>query len=96
MSRRNTRNVGDADRLLSQFTALGDVVRLRMLQLLADEELSVGELARIVQVPQSTASRHLKPLLDVVGSGAPKYSDASGGGARSPAHVQRDCVASRG
>ena len=42
MSRRNARNIGDADRLLGQFTALGDVVRLRMLHLLADEELSVG------------------------------------------------------
>ncbi|MCE9620544.1 MAG: metalloregulator ArsR/SmtB family transcription factor [Planctomycetes bacterium] len=64
MSRRNPRDAGDSDRLLSQLAALGDVVRLRMLRLLAEEELSVGELARILQVPQSTASRHLKPLLD--------------------------------
>ncbi len=77
MSRRNTRNAGDADRLLSQFTALGDVVRLRMLQLLADEEFSVGELARIVQVPQSTASRHLKPLLD--GGWIARRSDGTAG-----------------
>ena len=77
MSRRNARNIGDADRLLGQFTALGDVVRLRMLHLLADEELSVGELARIVQVPQSTASRHLKPLLD--GGWIARRSDGTAG-----------------
>jgi ArsR family transcriptional regulator len=48
-----------------------------MLHLLADEELSVGELARIVQVPQSTASRHLKPLLD--GGWIARRSDGTAG-----------------
>jgi ArsR family transcriptional regulator len=52
----------ELEALLSQFTTLGDVSRLRMLVLLEREELSVGELARILQLPQSTVSRHLKIL----------------------------------
>ncbi|MCH2161714.1 MAG: metalloregulator ArsR/SmtB family transcription factor [Phycisphaerales bacterium] len=43
---------------------LGDFARVRMLRLLEAEELGVGELARIVQLPQSTVSRHLKALHD--------------------------------
>lgn len=45
-----------------RLTALGDMARLRMLRLLAAHELSVGELARALQLPQSTVSRHLKLL----------------------------------
>ena len=37
-------------------------MRVRLLVLLELEELGVGELTRIVQVPQSTVSRHLKEL----------------------------------
>ena len=33
-----------------------------MLRLLEREELSVGELSRSLQLPQSTVSRHLKTL----------------------------------
>lgn len=43
---------------------LSEMVRLRMLRLLETEELSVGEMARVVQLPQSTVSRHLKVLSD--------------------------------
>lgn len=43
---------------------VGDPVRLRVVRLLEREELGVGELARILQLPQSTVSRHLKVLLD--------------------------------
>lgn len=43
---------------------LSEVVRLRILRLLEAEELSVGEVAKIVQLPQSTVSRHLKVLAD--------------------------------
>lgn len=46
------------DRLL----ALGEMVRLRVLRVLEREELSVGEVAKVVQLPQSTVSRHLKVL----------------------------------
>ncbi len=52
----------ELDDLLRQFTTLGEVSRLRMLALLEREELSVGELARVLQLPQSTVSRHLKIL----------------------------------
>lgn len=48
------------DRLL----ALGEMVRLRILRILEREELSVGEVAKVVQLPQSTVSRHLKVLSD--------------------------------
>jgi len=44
--------------------ALSEMIRLRVLRLLESEELSVGEVARIVQLPQSTISRHLKILSD--------------------------------
>lgn len=41
---------------------LADSTRVRMLALLEHEELSVGELARALAVPQPTVSRHLKQL----------------------------------
>ena len=50
--------------LLDRLTALTDLARLRMLRLLEGAELSVGELAKAVQLPQSTVSRQLKLLHD--------------------------------
>jgi len=47
-----------------RLAALSDVVRLRILRLLEREELAVGEVAKVVQLPQSTVSRHLKVLSD--------------------------------
>ncbi len=41
---------------------LSEPARVRLLALLEDEELGVGELTRILQLPQSTVSRHLKAL----------------------------------
>jgi ArsR family transcriptional regulator len=52
------------DRWLSWLGTLGDLARLRVLRLLEREELGVGELARALQLPQSTVSRHLKPLFE--------------------------------
>ena len=52
------------DRWLGWLSTLGDLARVRMLRLLAREELGVGELARALQLPQSTVSRHLKPLFE--------------------------------
>jgi SAM-dependent methyltransferase len=46
----------------SLFRAMGDPVRLRLLQLLSKQELSVAELVKIVEFPQSTVSRHLRTL----------------------------------
>ncbi len=48
--------------VLGWLAALGDLVRLRILRLLVSRELSVGELARVLQLGQSTVSRHLKRL----------------------------------
>jgi DNA-binding transcriptional ArsR family regulator len=48
--------------LIDWFAALSDPVRLRILRLLSTNELSVGELAKSLQLPQSTVSRHLKVL----------------------------------
>lgn len=50
--------------LLRSLTSLGDLARLRLLRLIGREELSVGELSRVLQLPQSTVSRHLKLLHD--------------------------------
>ncbi len=50
--------------LVERLTALSEPVRLRLLRLLEKDELSVGELAKIIQLPQSTVSRHLKVLSD--------------------------------
>lgn len=43
---------------------LGNPARVRLLRLLELEELQVGEIANVVQMPQSTVSRHLKALLE--------------------------------
>lgn len=43
---------------------LADPVRVRLLRLLTRQELAVGEIAKVVQMPQSTVSRHLKVLAD--------------------------------
>lgn len=48
--------------LLDSLSALNGSARLRILRLVSQHELSVGEVADILQLPQSTASRHLKPL----------------------------------
>lgn len=50
--------------LSDHLAALGEPIRLRILRLVEREELSVGEVAKVVQLPQSTVSRHLKVLLD--------------------------------
>lgn len=47
---------------LRLFKALGDETRLRMLHLLRENELSVSELVRILNVHQSNISRHLNHL----------------------------------
>ncbi len=51
--------------VIERLHAFSDSTRLRLVRLLEQEELSVGELARIVQMPQSTISRHLKVLADL-------------------------------
>ena len=50
--------------LLARLEALGDENRLRILTLLERSELTVSELVSVVQLPQSTVSRHLKVLAE--------------------------------
>ena len=48
--------------ILDDLAALSDLVRSRMLVVLERNELTVGELCGVLQLPQSTVSRHLKVL----------------------------------
>ena len=50
--------------LLDFLSALADQTRCRMLWLLEQQELTVSELCAVLQLPQSTVSRHLKTLAD--------------------------------
>lgn len=49
--------------LFGQLAALADATRSRMLLLLEQQPLSVTEICSVMQLPQSTASRHLKVLV---------------------------------
>lgn len=53
-----------APNVLDQLSILADPTRSRVLLLLERHELTVGELCTILQLPQSTVSRHLKLLAD--------------------------------
>jgi ubiquinone/menaquinone biosynthesis C-methylase UbiE len=75
--------------LLTILKALADETRLRALRAVSMSEMSVAELVWILGVPQSTVSRHLKPLRDaqlvearrngtsVLYRRGPAYQDAS-------------------
>ena len=52
------------DALLGWMESLADPTRLRLLRLLERHELGVVELCDVLQLPQSTVSRHLKVLSD--------------------------------
>jgi len=49
-------------RVLDWMSSLGDLTRVRVLHACDKQELSVAELCAVLQIPQSTASRHLKVL----------------------------------
>ena len=53
-----------AQPLFERMTALADSTRSRILLLLERHELTVNELRSVLQLPQSTVSRHLKILTD--------------------------------
>ena len=55
---------GTARELISRFDSLGDESRLRILTLLDRNEFTVSELVSVLQLPQSTVSRHRKVLAD--------------------------------
>ncbi len=52
------------DNLLRWMDSLADAARLRVLHLVERQELGVAELCDVLQMPQSTVSRHLKLLGD--------------------------------
>lgn len=56
--------IATAPDLFDRLSALADPTRSRVLLLLETQELTVSELCAVLQLPQSTASRHLKTLGD--------------------------------
>jgi ubiquinone/menaquinone biosynthesis C-methylase UbiE len=50
--------------IFDDLSALADATRSRMLLVLERHELTVSELCAVLQLPQSTVSRHLKTLAD--------------------------------
>ena len=50
--------------ILDHAAILSEATRCRILQLLDRQELTVSELVNVLQLPQSTASRHLRVLAD--------------------------------
>jgi ArsR family transcriptional regulator len=50
--------------ILEHMSALSDPIRCRMLMLLEKQELTVTEMGSVLQMPQSSVSRHLKTLAD--------------------------------
>src|SRR6187551_3418376 len=53
-----------APAILEQMTAVTDPTRARLLLLVEGHELTVSEICSVLQLPQSTVSRHLKSLAD--------------------------------
>src|SRR6185295_19443746 len=50
--------------VFAHLPVLGDLTRTRLLLLLEGQELTVAEICSVMQIPQSTVSRHLKALAD--------------------------------
>lgn len=57
-------NAAATSSILEHMATLADPIRSRMLLVLERHELTVSELCAILQLPQSTVSRHLKTLAD--------------------------------
>src|SRR4029078_10276038 len=55
---------GRVPAIIDHLASLADTTRSRILLLLDRHELPVGELCEVMQLPQSTVSRHLKALVD--------------------------------
>ena len=54
----------EAEEFTRLFAALSDVTRVRILNALAGGELCVCDIVELLELPQSTASRHLAVLRD--------------------------------
>ena len=46
------------------FRSLGETTRLKLLRLLEEKEMSVGDLARAINTSQANVSKHLKLLIN--------------------------------
>jgi ubiquinone/menaquinone biosynthesis C-methylase UbiE/DNA-binding transcriptional ArsR family regulator len=57
-------SVPQTDRVLAWMSSLADSTRLRLLRVLERHELGVVDLCDVLQLPQSSVSRHLKVLGD--------------------------------
>ena len=55
--------------MFDHLATVSDPLRCRMLLALERHELTVSELCSVLQLPQSTVSRHLKTLSDAARSG---------------------------
>src|SRR5439155_15709103 len=55
---------GTAPPILDHLAALADTTRSRILLIVDRHELTVSEICAVMQLPQSTISRHLKALAD--------------------------------
>ena len=53
-----------APAMLAWMTSLADATRARLLRLAERHELTVADLCAVLQLPQSTVSRHLRVLAD--------------------------------
>src|SRR5205814_7440978 len=53
-----------APAMLTWMSSLADATRARILRLVERHELTVADLCAVLQLPQSTVSRHLKLLAD--------------------------------
>lgn len=53
----------DQSGIFAHLAVLSEPIRARILRVIEREEFGVGELCRVLQLPQSTVSRHLKVLL---------------------------------
>lgn len=58
------RSTAQVETLLGWMGSLADPTRLRLMRVLEKQELGVAELCNVLQLPQSTVSRHLKVLAD--------------------------------
>ncbi len=59
------KSASQPDGFLGWLESLADPTRLRLLRLMERQELGVAELCDVLQMPQSTVSRHLKLLADL-------------------------------
>jgi ubiquinone/menaquinone biosynthesis C-methylase UbiE/DNA-binding transcriptional ArsR family regulator len=59
-----TSRVAEKPEIFDRLAVLSDPIRCRLLLVLEAQELTVSEICSILQLPQSTVSRHLKTLAD--------------------------------